>query len=66
MKCLYGSGHCGPTVTTLVHHVVPHVSHSVPSGLPFTGGDVVGLALVGIGALASGFALVRAGRHSAA
>ncbi|HEY5015011.1 MAG TPA: hypothetical protein VIK61_20160 [Acidimicrobiia bacterium] len=33
--------------------------------LPFTGGDVVGLSLIGIGAVAGGTALVRSGRRKA-
>ncbi len=34
-------------------------------GLPFTGGDVVGLALIGAGAVAGGAALSRSGRRTA-
>jgi hypothetical protein len=34
--------------------------------LPFTGGDVVGLALIGAGAVAGGVALVRSGRKRVA
>src|SRR4051812_46871007 len=38
---------------------------SNPSGsLPFTGGDVVGLALIGAGAVIGGTALVRSGRRA--
>ncbi len=33
------------------------------AGLPFTGGDVVGLALIGAGAVAGGAALSRSGRR---
>ena len=34
-------------------------------GLPFTGGDIVGLALIGAGAVAGGAALSRSGRRTA-
>jgi hypothetical protein len=34
--------------------------------LPFTGGDVVGLALIGAGAVVGGTALVKSGRKKAA
>jgi hypothetical protein len=34
--------------------------------LPFTGGDVVGLALIGVGAVAGGTALARSGRRRGA
>jgi hypothetical protein len=38
---------------------------SNPSGeLPFTGGDVVGLALIGAGAIIGGTALARSGRRA--
>jgi hypothetical protein len=40
---------------------------SNPGGsLPFTGGDVVGLALIGVGALVGGTALVKSGRKKVA
>jgi len=35
------------------------------AGLPFTGGDVAGLALIGAGAVAGGVALSRTGRRTA-
>jgi hypothetical protein len=38
---------------------------STPGGqLPFTGGDVVGLALIGAGAIIGGTALARSGRRA--
>lgn len=64
MHCAYGSGSCGPTITTVAHHVVTTVAPHVGGSLPFTGGDVVGLVLLGVGALAGGFALLRSSRHS--
>jgi hypothetical protein len=62
----YGGGKCGaassvPTPTTKVSAA----STSPDSSLPFTGGDVVGLSLIGIGAVAGGTALVRSGRRKA-
>lgn len=65
----YGGGSCGsatsvptPTPTT----AVSAAASSPGSSLPFTGGDVVGLSLIGIGAVAGGTALVRSGRRKAA
>lgn len=60
----YGGGSCGsassvPTPSTAVS------AQSSNDSLPFTGGDVVGLSLIGIGALAGGTALVRSGRRKA-
>jgi hypothetical protein len=62
----YGGGKCGaatsvPTPTSKVSAA----STSPGSSLPFTGGDVVGLSLIGIGAVAGGTALVRSGRRKA-
>jgi hypothetical protein len=62
----YGGGKCGaassvPTPTSKVSSA----STSPDSSLPFTGGDVVGLSLIGIGAVAGGTALVRSGRRKA-
>jgi hypothetical protein len=61
----YGGGSCGsassaPTPTSGVDSQT-----SNDGTLPFTGGDVVGLSLIGIGALAGGTALVRSGRRKA-
>jgi hypothetical protein len=60
----YAGGSCGtassvPVPTTAVS------SQTSNDGLPFTGGDVVGLSLIGIGAVAGGTALVRSGRRKA-
>jgi hypothetical protein len=64
-SCDYAGGNCGtassvPTPTTAVSS-----RSSDNGGLPFTGGDVVGLSLIGIGAVAGGTALVRSGRRKA-
>lgn len=61
----YAGGNCGtassvPTPTSAVSS-----RSSNNGGLPFTGGDVVGLSLIGIGAVAGGTALVRSGRRKA-
>jgi hypothetical protein len=61
----YGGGSCGsvssvPTPTSAVS-----AQTSNDGSLPFTGGDVVGLSLIGVGALAGGTALVRSGRRKA-
>jgi len=66
----YGGGKCGgvtsvPTPTTPTTNVSAAAS-SPGSSLPFTGGDVVGLSLIGIGAVAGGTALVRSGRRKTA
>ena len=50
-----GSGEPGSTAT-----------NNSGDALPFTGGDVVGLALIGAGAVAGGVALVRSGRKRVA
>jgi hypothetical protein len=60
-----GGGPCGtassvPTPTTAVS-----TEKTNDAGLPFTGGDVVGLSLIGVGAVAGGTALVRSGRRKA-
>jgi len=61
----YAGGSCGsassvPTPTTGVSSQT-----SNNTGLPFTGGDVFGLSLIGLGAVAGGTALVRSGRRKA-
>lgn len=66
--CTYGGGNnpaCS-TPTTVV--VVPStgISPVHNSDLPFTGGDVIGLTMFGIGMLTAGIALVRSGRRKAA
>lgn len=65
MSCVdYGGGSStctvptSPVPTTMVSVPVPHVHE-----LPFTGGDVVGLSIVGVLLLASGAAIIRHGRR---
>jgi hypothetical protein len=62
----YGGGSCG-TESTAVVPTSAAAQHETSSNgtLPFTGGDVVGLSLIGIGAVAGGTALVRSGRRKA-
>lgn len=65
INCNYGGGNCGPTVTTTpttTTSIGVPVTHS-DSGLPFTGGDVIGLSLVGIGAIIVGSFLARTRRR---
>ena len=61
----YAGGNCGgaSSVPTPTSGVSATTSNS--GTLPFTGGDVVGLSLIGIGAVAGGTALVRSGRRKA-
>jgi hypothetical protein len=63
----YGGGNCGTESTVVVPTTAGKtaVKHGTSNQgtLPFTGGDVVGLSLVGIGAVAGGTALVRSGRR---
>jgi hypothetical protein len=62
----YGGGSCGTENTAVVPTSAAAVSSTSENGsLPFTGGDVVGLSLIGIGAVAGGTALVRSGRRKA-
>jgi hypothetical protein len=51
-----GSGEPGTTAA----------NNSTGGSLPFTGGDVIGLALIGAGAIVGGTALVRSGRKRVA
>jgi hypothetical protein len=62
----YAGGNCGTasSVPTPATAVSSRTSHN--NGLPFTGGDVIGLSLVGLGAVAGGTALVRSNRRKAA
>lgn len=63
----YGGGRPTCTVpTTPVVTVKPNIGTPVHNDLPFTGGDVVGGLLLGIGAIVGGIALVRSGRRKAA
>ncbi|MDQ1495273.1 MAG: hypothetical protein QOG69_1756 [Actinomycetota bacterium] len=59
----YGGGNCGTESTAIVPTTAVKANTSSQSTLPFTGGDVVGLSLIGIGAVAGGTALVRSGRR---
>jgi hypothetical protein len=62
----YGGGSCGTENTSVVPTTKVSADTSNDGSLPFTGGDVVGLSLIGIGAVAGGTALVRSGRRKAA
>lgn len=60
----YGAGNCGSTPTTTVTSIGTPV-HITPHGqLAFTGGDVVGLSLIGVGAVVVGSLLSRARRRA--
>jgi hypothetical protein len=61
----YAGGNCGTEATGVVPTTNVGASSSSEGSLPFTGGDVVGLSLIGIGAVAGGTALVRSGRRKA-
>jgi hypothetical protein len=59
----YGGGSCGSASSVPTPSTAVSAQTSNDGSLPFTGGDVVGLSLMGIGALAGGTALVRSGRR---
>jgi hypothetical protein len=61
----YGGGNCGSASSTPTPSQGVSAQTSNDGSLPFTGGDVVGLSLIGVGALAGGTALVRSGRRKA-
>jgi hypothetical protein len=61
----YGGGNCGHESSVPTPSTAVSAQSSNDGSLPFTGGDVVGLSLIGIGALAGGTALVRSGRRKA-
>jgi hypothetical protein len=61
----YGGGSCGSASSVATPTSAVSSRSSDNGGLPFTGGDVVGLSLIGIGAVAGGTALVRSGRRKA-
>jgi hypothetical protein len=61
----YGGGSCGTASSVPVPSTAVSSQTSNDGSLPFTGGDVVGLSLIGIGAVAGGTALVRSGRRKA-
>ena len=55
----YGGGSCGSTPTTPVTHTSIGVPVSrAPSQLPFTGGDVVGIIILGAIVLFAGASLL--------
>lgn len=64
--CEYGSGPCGPTVPppTTTTSVPETTTTTEDGGLPFTGGDVRGLLLVGGALLIAGVAIVGVRRAS--
>ncbi len=68
MGCVvYGGGACPPpppTTVVLVPSTIPavHHHHLNDTGLPFTGGDVLGLGLLGFGAIIVGSFLARTRR----
>lgn len=57
-SCNYGGGNCGSTPTTPVVTVPSTTPKPISNDLPFTGGDVVGLTLIGTLLIAAGVALV--------
>ena len=61
----YAGGNCGSASSAPTQTSAVSAATSNDGSLPFTGGDVVGLSLIGIGALAGGTALVRSGRRKA-
>jgi hypothetical protein len=63
-SCSYASTNCGSSQGTQSSGSSSGNSTSSDgSSLPFTGGDVVGLALIGAGAVVGGTVLVRSGRR---
>lgn len=60
---LYAGGSCGPTVTTVAHHVVSHVVPAAGGSLAFTGGDAIAALIVGGSLLIGGLALAWKGRR---
>jgi hypothetical protein len=53
----------GPDVTPNSESTVQPSTTTNPSTLPFTGGDVAGLALIGVGAALAGTVMVRRSRR---
>ena len=62
----YGGGNCGSASTAPTATIAAGNPTRQNDGLPFTGGDVFGLSLIGIGAVAGGTALVRTSRRKSA
>ena len=68
--CPYGSGECNPPNTSggnpgSGNSATGSEGSDSGGSLPLTGGDVVGLALIGAGAVVGGTALARSGRRRA-
>lgn len=61
----YAGGNCGRASSAPAATIVNSSPTRHNDGLPFTGGDIVGLSLIGIGAVAGGAALVRSNRRKA-
>ncbi len=63
--CAYPGTNCTPTDPTDPGSktVVQGATAAKSSTLPFTGGDVTGLALIGVGAVAAGTVFVRQSRR---
>jgi hypothetical protein len=61
----YAGGSCGSAGSAPTPATAVSSQTSKNAGLPFTGGDVFGVALIGVGAIAGGTALVRSGRRKA-
>jgi hypothetical protein len=55
----------GSTVPTTAPVTDSTVTPQAASQLPFTGGDIVGLTALGLGAAGGGYALMRSGRRRA-
>ena len=51
----------GASASTVVTSSTTDANSDASTALPFTGGDVVGLITIGIGALGAGYALMRSG-----
>lgn len=63
----YGGGHTTCTTPPQTVVTVPSTTKPAsPSGLPFTGGDVVGLSLIGVGAIVVGSFMARTKRRVSA
>lgn len=66
-NCTYGTGDCGPTITTDPTATATSVAKDAGTGgsLPATGGDVVGALLIAAVALVSGVTMWRLKRDDA-
>jgi len=59
----YGGGGNNPVVSSDPGSTAKAADPATSDSLPITGGDVIGLALIGAGALVGGAVLVRGGRR---